>query len=50
MNDQTLVNKIEDDIRLGVISFKQIAIKHDVSYHFVNLIWEMMCVHEFAEE
>ena len=47
---KNLVFDIEDDIRLGVLSFKQIAEKYSVSAYVVEMVWEQMCEQEFQEE
>lgn len=47
---KNLVFDIEDDIRLGVLSFKQIADKYSVSIDVVNMIWNDMCEQEFQDE
>lgn len=43
-----ITTAIQDDIRLGVISFAAIAAKYSVSLSAVNLIWDEMCQQEFA--
>lgn len=43
-----IVFAIQDDIRLGVLSFKLIAVKYGVSIHTVNMIWDEMCEQENA--
>ena len=40
---------IQDQIRLGVMSFRQIAEYFHVSLSDVNTIWEEMCEQEFSE-
>ena len=44
-----VILSIQDEIRLGVLSFKEIAKLHKVTQHFVNQVWEEMCAAEFAE-
>ena len=48
-NVKSIVFEIEDQIRLGVLSFQAIAVQFKVSYHFVNTVWEQMCANEFQE-
>ena len=40
---------IEEDIRAGYLSFKQIAAKYGVPFYHVNNIWEMLCEIEMEE-
>ena len=49
-NVKSIVFEIEDQIRLGVLSFQAIAVQFKVSYHFVNTVWEQMCANEFQEQ
>lgn len=47
---KNLVFDIEDDLRLGVLSFKQIAEKYSISIDVVNAVWEQLCEQEFQDE
>lgn len=40
---------IQEQIRLGVMSFRQIAEYFNVTIADVNTIWEEMCEQEFSE-
>lgn len=50
MNDQNLIFKIQDDIRLGVLSFAGIAKKYGVSMGDVQLAWDELCKQEQGEQ
>lgn len=41
--------RIEEEIRLCVLSFTMIARKYNTTYDHVNLIWEQMCENECSE-
>ena len=43
MNDQNLIFNIQDDILLGLLSFRKIAEKYGVSLSVVNLAWDELC-------
>jgi DNA-binding transcriptional regulator YhcF (GntR family) len=42
--------QIQNDIRLGCLSFKKIAHKHGVDINIVNMVWEELCEREFDDE
>lgn len=41
--------RIQEEIRLCVLSFDKIAEKYGTTYHHVNLVWEAMCETELSE-
>jgi hypothetical protein len=41
-----LIEDIQNEIRLGVLSFKAIAIKYEVAYGDVMDVWYEMCEQE----
>jgi hypothetical protein len=45
----TTTDLIQHEIRLGVISFREIAVKFHISLEDVNTIWEEMSEQEFSE-
>jgi hypothetical protein len=49
-NITRVVFSIEEDIRLGVLSFRKIAEKHHVPFSFVDTVWEQMCENEMGDE
>ena len=45
-----LMIDIQEDISLGVLSFKQIAEKHNVPTSWVDAAWEALCEQELLED
>ena len=45
-----LIMSIEDDIRLGVLSFQKIADKYNAPLKFVTDVWDSMCETEFFQD
>ena len=45
-----LIIGIQEDIQLGVLSFREIALKHNVPFAWVNEAWDMLCEQEAEEE
>ena len=43
MTMSDIVIGIQEDIELGVLSFRAIAEKHDVPMSWVNEAWDMLC-------
>lgn len=41
-----LISDIQQDIQLGVLSFREIAEKHNVPFAWVNEAWDMLCEEE----
>lgn len=50
MKLKDLIMSIEDDIRVGSLSFRQIAEKYQVEFDMVNQVWEQMCEQESSED
>jgi hypothetical protein len=48
--NSSLINNVQDDIRIGVLSFKAIANKYGITTSDVNLVWDQLCETEFAED
>jgi hypothetical protein len=44
-----LIVEIQEDIAIGVMSFKAIAEKHQVPLDWVNEAWDMLCEQEYQE-
>jgi hypothetical protein len=44
----SVVQSIEDSIRLGVLSFRQIAVMNGIPLSLVNRVWDQMCETELA--
>ena len=42
-----LVNKIKQDLSVGILSMKMIAKKYDIDIRVVEAIWNKMCEEEF---
>ena len=45
-----LIIGIQEDIWVGVLSFREIALKHNVSIAWVNEAWDMLCEQEAEAE
>ena len=47
---KNLVYDIQEEIRLGVLSFAAIAKKYNVPQYIVNDVWDEMCHSEMSQE
>lgn len=50
MTNIELTQRIENEIRIGLLSFRAIATFFDVSIQEVNDVWDAMCQTEFVDE
>ena len=44
------IHEIQDDIALSVLSFAAIAKKNNVTFDFVQMVWDEMCKKEAEKE
>lgn len=44
------IHEIQDDIAMSVLSFAAIAKKNNVTFDFVQMVWDEMCKQEQEEE